>query len=235
MTLFRFLAIISLLSPSGSLHAAEQSLVPKLQNYVEQVLKQDAIPPSRQRNLVDIATVLAERLKADKKVSLLFVCTHNSRRSQMCQLWAAAAAHYYGISGIKTHSGGTESSAFNPRAVAAMRRAGFLIKTKQVGQNPHYEVLFADRTDALTAFSKVYSHQANPRAGFVAIMVCGDADEKCPVVSGSFARFSLHFIDPKVSDGTASETETYDKCCNQIAQELFFVMQQTKALIDSAN
>lgn len=213
--------------------AAEKPLVPKLQEYVEKLLVQPTeMTAERQRILTDISKIAAERLKAGKTVDLLFVCTHNSRRSQMCQLWATAAAQYYGIQGVATHSGGTENTAFNPRAVAAIERAGFAVKTTVPGENPHYEVSFATKGKPAEAFSKVYNSESNPCEDFVAVMVCGDADEKCPLVAGSAARISLHFVDPKVSDGTDKEAETYDARCRQIAQEMLFVMRQAKRLMN---
>jgi arsenate reductase (thioredoxin) len=214
---------------------ASERLVPKLHQFVARVSKQDPVAAARQLDLKNMAEIVARQLISGKQVDLLFVCTHNSRRSQMCQLWAQAAAHYYGVAGLKTHSGGTESTAFNHRAVAAMRRAGFSIKTKRVGENPRYEVAFATDAKPIEAFSKVYTDRPNPQKDFVAIMVCGDADEKCPVVAGSSARMALHFVDPKVSDETSGETKTYDERCSQIAKEMLFVMSHTKRLLKASN
>ena len=212
--------------------ATEKPLVSKLQQYVERSLDADEkLTTERQVELIELSKALARQIKTSKKASLLFVCTHNSRRSQMCQLWTLAASYYYNIDGIDAHSGGTEATAFNPRAVAAMRRAGFLIKTKVPGQNPRYDVTLRLNTKPVEAFSKVYNDLTNPRRDFIAVMVCGDADEKCPVVVGSAERVPLHFVDPKISDGTAKETETYDARCQQIANEMLFVMRNTKRLL----
>ncbi len=156
---------------------------------------------------------------------LIFVCTHNSRRSQMAQLWAAVAAEKYGLQAT-TYSGGTESTAFNPRAVAAMQRAGFRIEKTTDDDNPIYHARYADDRPALTCFSKKYDGAPNPKKHFAAVMVCGDADRKCPNVSGADERVAIPFVDPKVSDGSPSESQTYDERCAQIAREMLYVMSR---------
>jgi protein-tyrosine-phosphatase len=143
----------------------------------------------------------------------------------MAQLWAAVAARTYGIRAT-TYSGGTESTAFNPRAVAAMERAGFNIDKTTDDQNPIYHVRYSDQQPALTCFSKKYAGDPNPRQDFAAVMVCSDADRACPTVPGAAGRFALPFVDPKVSDGTPQEAATYDERCAQIARELLYVMSR---------
>ena len=69
-------------------------------------------------------TVVTDVLVDDgRPAGLIFICTHNSRRSQLAQVWAGTAARVFGIAGVETFSGGTEVTAFNPRAIAAAERA----------------------------------------------------------------------------------------------------------------
>jgi arsenate reductase (thioredoxin) len=68
-----------------------------------------------------------------------FICTHNSRRSHIAHLWAWAAAEHFGVRPFESYSGGVEVTAFNPRAVEAMRRAGFIIGEAE-GDNPRHPV-----------------------------------------------------------------------------------------------
>jgi len=183
------------------------------------------IPEERKRPLEDVAALISSKRKGGEATELTFICTHNSRRSQMGQLWAAAAAAHFGIDEVLTYSGGTEATAFNPRAVAAMEKAGFVIE-KPGGDNPRYLVTFDESGPAIECFSKTYDDPTNPAEDFVAIMTCADADEACPVVSGAALRAPIRYDDPKVADGTPEEEAVYDERCLQIATEMLYLFSR---------
>jgi arsenate reductase len=185
------------------------------------------IPADRRADLEAIAASVRAQIDAAHPVRMLFVCTHNSRRSHMGQLWAAAAAEAYGIDAT-TYSGGTEDTAFNPRAVASMRRAGLRIEQTTDDRNPVYHARIGDGLPVMTCFSKAYDNPPNPRGGFIAVMVCAEADEACPNVEGAADRFALPFVDPKVSDGTPAEAVTYDERSAQIAREMLYIMSRVR-------
>lgn len=188
------------------------------------------IPANRKALLSGCAETIAHYQKITGIANLLFVCTHNSRRSQMAQIWAAAAAMQLGVQGCHFYSGGTEATAFNIRAVAAMERAGFIIETEMaVKPNPHYLVMIANN-EPLVCFSKHYADAFNPSADVIAIMVCSDTDENCPAIPGAAHRISLPYVDPKASDDTAAEAATYSERCVQIGTEMLYLMQQVAAL-----
>jgi arsenate reductase len=147
----------------------------------------------------------------------------------MSQVWAQTAAAYYGLR-VETFSGGTEATAFNPRAVAALKRAGFEIAEPGAQNNPHYEVQFLASGEPVTCFSKVYSDPPNPARDFCAVMVCSDADKNCPSVAGAALRVPLHFEDPKSADNTPAEAARYDERCAQIAREMLFVFSRVDRL-----
>ncbi|MEM8606217.1 MAG: protein-tyrosine-phosphatase [Myxococcota bacterium] len=201
-------------------------MYPALQRHIEQwVGGFDTIDSGRRAVLEHLAAFVTDN--AGGTIPLTFICTHNSRRSHMAQLWAAAAAAHYGVSGVAVFSGGTETTAFNPRAVAAMERAGFVIETPG-GENPRYLVSYADGAEPIACFSKVYDDPVNPSEGFAAVMTCSSADEACPVVQGAAERVSITYEDPKASDDTPEETDTYDARCRQIATEMLFVFSRVK-------
>ncbi|MEL7834154.1 protein-tyrosine-phosphatase [Fodinibius sp. Rm-B-1B1-1] len=168
---------------------------------------------------------IADYIREKDDAKLIFICTHNSRRSHLCQIWAATMAEHFGIENVETYSGGTEVTAFNPRAVAAIERAGFKVENPG-GENPKYEVYFNGESEPIICFSKTFDDSYNPEKGFAAIMTCSDADENCPVVRGAERRFSIPYIDPKESDGTPQETNTYDERCRQIASEMYYMISQ---------
>lgn len=197
-----------------------------LEKYIKKIEAEiPGIPEDRREKLHEVAEYIKKSHGEDESAKLTFICTHNSRRSTLSQIWAAVFAHYYGIDQVETFSGGTEATAFNPRAVAAIERAGFVVKNKE-GENPHYHVYFSDDTEPLECFSKTYDDPFNPQKDFVAVMTCSDADQNCPFIPGASKRISLPYRDPKESDGTPQESDVYDERCRQIAMEMAYVMSQ---------
>lgn len=192
-------------------------MYPDLKHYITEAEKEaSVIPASRKEILLNIA----EYIRSSDPARLLFICTHNSRRSLLCQAWTAALAAHYTLDGLEAWSGGTETTAFHPSAVAALRRAGFQIVKEGENANPRYRVSYSIEAKPLTCFSKTYDHPRNPQEDFAAVMVCASADRDCPVVPGASRRFSLPYDDPGEADGTGRETKSYDRCCRQIAAEI---------------
>ena len=202
---------------------------PNIQQYIESLaLEPTQLSADRQERLLQIAQFIQKQTTKGQPAELIFICTHNSRRSHFGQIWAKVLADYYGISPVHTYSGGTEATAFNPNAIKALQSIGFQIEAKTEEKNPHYEIHYAENLPPLEAWSKVYSDSANPQQGFCAIMTCSEADEACPAVFGAAERVSLPFEDPKKADGTPQEAETYLERCKQIAKEIFFLMNFVK-------
>ena len=144
----------------------------------------------------------------------------------MSQLWAQAAAHNYQIPQVKTYSGGTEATAFNPLAVEAMRKAGFEISLVRQGDNPLFEVFYSPDAPAVTAFSKRFDAKENPKEEFAAIMTCSHADENCPYIPGASVRLPIRYNDPKEYDGSPEEAEKYEERSRQIALEMLYVFSK---------
>lgn len=200
-----------------------------LESYVKDRLSEEnLISEGRKEELNALAQFVATA-RDTGEAKLIFICTHNSRRSHFSQVWSQLAAHHFGMdSAVSTFSGGTEATAFNERSVAALRRAGFDIHPASFGENPKYAVGYALDRKPMVCYSKKYNdHDENPSSGFAAVMTCSDADEKCPIVYGAEARFSTPYVDPKVSDGSAEEGATYDERCAQIAREMLYMMGQS--------
>ncbi|MDX5480092.1 MAG: protein-tyrosine-phosphatase [Hymenobacteraceae bacterium] len=184
------------------------------------------IPEGRKEILGQLTAYIREKKETNQPVQLVFICTHNSRRSHMAQLWAQAAAGYYGVADVRTYSGGTEATAFNPSAVTAMQELGFGITTQDENDNPKYTVRYTDEVAPLEAWSKRFDDAANPTAAFCAIMTCSDADENCPFVPGVERRIGITYEDPKAFDGTAQEKEKYRERARQIGSEMLFVFSK---------
>ena len=199
-------------------------LYPAIQQYLQSVSTEfEQISAERKEVLAEMAAFVRAKNQQGEVAELTFICTHNSRRSHMAQLWAAAAVDFYGKQpGIRSYSGGTEVTAFNPRAVKAMREAGFEISAEG-STNPTYTVKWTENQIGSACFSKHYAHPSNPQSGFGAVMTCSDADEACPIVFGAEDRFSLPYRDPKEADNTPEEAARYTERCRQIARELLYM------------
>lgn len=200
----------------------------QLFNYFTNIEKNvSGLSQARKSRLQKVSNYLREKHKNNEAAKLTFICTHNSRRSLMCQIWATAIADYYGIEQVHTFSGGTEVTAFNPRAAAAFERAGFKVKAPK-GKNPLYSVFYDSEAQPVEAFSKTFDDPRNPHNNFAAIMTCDEADRNCPFIPGASLRISLPYKDPKEADDTPDETQIYDDRCRQIATEMCYLMLQAK-------
>ena len=201
-------------------------LYPDIESYVskrEQEFEQ--ISDERKSELQQLAVYVAQRIAKGQDAKLTFVCTHNSRRSHLTQIWTQIAAAHYGVNHVQTFSGGTEVTACNPRTVAALKRCGLRFSTKEESSsNPHYAVAFSDMEPPLVCFSKVFNRAPNPSSNYCAVMTCSHADKNCPVAIGCDLRLAIRYEDPKVSDDTPQEAATYDERCAQIAREMLYAM-----------
>ena len=207
--------------------AATDPWAPLARYLDERIGEFDQIDTER-RSELDALASFVEDARDTGVARLTFICTHNSRRSHFGQVWAQVAAHHFGLDSlVETYSGGTEITAFNERAVGALRRAGLDIHPAAISDNPRYAVHHAEDRAPMICYSKKYDDaEANPTSGFAAVMTCDQADRGCPIVYGAVGRFSTPYIDPKVSDGTGEERDVYDARCAQIAREMLYVMSR---------
>lgn len=211
-------------------------MYPELQHTLDGIAATGtSIPSDRAQRLGAIAAWIKEQRAKGSTAHLVFICTHNSRRSQFAQVWAKVAAHRTGLKEILTWSAGTEGTAVAPPVIDALQAQGFRIDGAG-DQNIHgdpvqteYLVNFDDQEPPVHLFSKTIEAPENPSGEFAAIMVCSDADENCPFVPGAAGRFSLPFEDPKVSDGTADEAPTYQARSLAIAREMLYLMELAAA------
>ena len=135
----------------------------KLEKTIEELKRGfDEIPSDRKKLLSEVANFIKQELEESGTIKLNFICTHNSRRSHLAQIWTQTATEHYGIDGVKTYSGGTEATAFNPRAVAAVERAGFEVENPG-GENPKYRVRFDEDSEPMICFSKTLMTRPIPR------------------------------------------------------------------------
>ena len=191
-------------------------------------LKIATIPKERKQTLQALIDYIQSKVTENKNVNLNFICTHNSRRSYLSQVWAQAASHYYNIKNVNCYSGGTEATALFPMVAKTLEQAGFEINTLSEGKNPVYSIKYTENEHPIIGFSKTYDHQFNPQNDFAAVMTCSQADVGCPFISGAEKRIPVKYDDPKTFDNTPLQAEKYQERSNQIATEMLFVFSQIK-------
>lgn len=168
------------------------------------------------------------KVSNQEEVRLNFICTHNSRRSHLSQVWAQTAASYFNLSNVFCYSGGTEATALFPVAAQTLANTGFKVNTLSEGKNPVYSIKYTDNEHPIIGFSKTYDDAFNPQAEFAAILTCSSADNGCPFIAGAEKRIPITFEDPKAFDDTPQQAEKYQERSMQIATELFYVFSQIK-------
>lgn len=202
-------------------------LLPELERYVS-ALAFEGLTADRREALQPLTEYIQGKVAANSEIRINFICTHNSRRSHLAQIWAQAAAAYYGIPNVYCYSGGTESTALHAMVAQTLQNAGFAVQVLSGGDNPVYAVKHSENEHPVVAFSKTYYDEFNPESGFAAIMTCSQADGGCPFISGAEKRIPITYDDPKAFDNTPEQADKYNERSLQIATEMFYVFSKIK-------
>lgn len=182
----------------------------------------------RQATLKQLSSAIKESKAKFGFAKIIVVCTHNSRRSQLAQLWLKTAAFYYNKTQIFTFSGGTEATAFNDRMVDSIKRAGFSVHQLDNSTNPKYYIPLSNQDNSLDIlYSKKISENYNPQQDYIAVMVCTEADENCPYLPLAEKRISIPYTDPKAFDDTDLESIKYDEKVKEIGREMLFAIKNS--------
>ena len=187
-----------------------------------------SISEKRKNVLQPLVDYIQNKVNLNDTIRLNFICTHNSRRSHLSQIWAQTMAFQFVIKNMFCYSGGTEATAMFPKVAETLLNQGFEIQQLSKNENPVYAIKFSDNESPIIGFSKTYFDAFNPKTNFGAIMTCNNADEGCPMVFGTEARFPIKYDDPKAFDDTEVMNEKYAERSLEIASEMYFVFSQIK-------
>lgn len=188
----------------------------------------ESIVVERITTLQPLIDFIQTKVTNQQQIKLNFICTHNSRRSHLAQVWAQTAAAYYNIKNVVCYSGGTEATALFPAVAGTFAQSGFLIKSISKDKNSIYIIKYSENEHPIIGFSKTYDDDFNPKSEFAAVLTCSQADEGCPFIAGAEIRISLAYEDPKIHDNTPQQAEKYKERSSQIATELFYIFSQIK-------
>lgn len=191
-----------------------------------QTIQQLPIDEERKTALQPLIDYIIAQKDLHASIQLHFICTHNSRRSHLAQLWAQVAAWHYAIPTVSCFSGGTEVTAMHPNIKACLESDGFEIQGNADAENPHYLVYYSSNSAPIPAFSKLYDDKSNPSSNFAAILTCTQADQGCPFIPGASQRILLPYEDPKRADHQPDCAEVYLETSRRIASEMFYVFSK---------
>lgn len=186
------------------------------------------ISAERKEILQPLIAFIQSKKDQDDTIRLNFICTHNSRRSHLSQIWATTMAYHFGVKNVFCYSGGTEATAMFPKVAETLAKQGFEVLKLSENTNPVYAVKYAEDEQPITCFSKAYNNNFNPKSHFAAVVTCNSADENCPVVFGAEQRFPIKYDDPKAFDGTDLMDAKYAERSLEIAEEMFYVFGEVK-------
>ncbi len=203
-------------------------LYPQLEQVVRS-LDVETISSDRKEVLQAFIDYLRNKTDNNRSIRLNFICTHNSRRSHLSQIWAQTMACYFGIDRVTCYSGGTESTALFPMVAETLEKTGFEIKIIAKTDNPVYNIKYSENLPPIIGFSKLLDDEFNPKTEFAAIMTCSQADEGCPFVTGADGRIALSYEDPKLFDNTPQQADKYTERSLQIATEMYYVFSKVSA------
>lgn len=181
------------------------------------------ISKERKEVLQPLIDYIQSKRNTSEKIRLNFICTHNSRRSHLSQIWAQTLANYFKIENVSCFSGGTEATAMFPKVAETLENQGFEIVKLSQNQNPIYAIKFDENESPIIGFSKRYDDKFNPESHFCAIMTCSSAEQGCPFIAGADKRIAIRYEDPKKFDGTAEMNEKYLQKSLEIGREMFYV------------
>ena len=187
-----------------------------------------SITTERKQTLSPLVEYIQGKMAKKEPIRLNFICTHNSRRSHLSQIWAQTMAHHFGVGNVSCYSGGTEATALFPMVASTLANTGFEVRMLSEGKNPVYGIKFSENEHPVICFSKRMDDDFNPKSDFAAIMTCSQADEGCPFVPGAEKRIPITYEDPKAFDDTPQQAEKYSERSKQIATEMLYVFSQNQ-------
>lgn len=199
----------------------------KIEEFIS-TINSEIISEDREQVLQPLVDYIQNKVNSQEEIRLNFICTHNSRRSHLSQIWAQTMAFHHNIPNVTCYSGGTEATVMFPKVGETLVNQGFEIQKLSEEKNPVYAVKFDENQYPIIGFSKTFDDTFNPESEFCAIMTCSQADEGCPFIAGAEKRIPIRYDDPKAFDGTILQAEKYLERSIQIAAEMFFVFSKIK-------
>ena len=182
-----------------------------LTSYIKKI---NAFYPDKnnKRRLDNIIDILNDSTKSTKNI--VFICTHNARRSQFCEIWGNVFSKIYNKN-LNLYSAGIMKTTVSKEVIFSLSRTG--LKINGDGKLKYEE-------NEITLTSKTLDEIKEKK--FIGIMTCSDAEKSCPIDQRSIRNIKMFYSDPKDFDKTNKKIRAYDDTCLKIAQELNYVIKK---------
>lgn len=197
-----------------------------LSSTIKTILESQVLADTRKKELAPLVIYIQDKIHAKLPIQLNFICTHNSRRSHLAQVWMQVAAYYYEIPSLSCYSGGTQQTAMHPMVAEVLKEQGLEVFKIAEGNNPIYAIKYGANHIPIIGFSKRYDSSFNPCSDFAAILTCSQADTGCPFIAGADLRIPITYQDPKDFDQTKNQHTGYFNRSIEIASEMFYILSQ---------
>tara|TARA_Y100001949_G_C15986510_1_gene330879 strand:+ start:2001 stop:2567 length:567 start_codon:yes stop_codon:yes gene_type:complete len=165
----------------------------------------------RKKRLDNIASVINENL--NKTRSIVFLCTHNSRRSQICEVWGKVFAEIYRKK-ININSAGAFKTVVHSQVYESIVKCGLVVDNKK-------EIFFDKKKFKLNSKTIDSLTMKN----FIAVMTCSNAEKSCPNDPRSIRNIKMFFNDPRIYDETDKMSREYLNTTIYIAEELNYIFK----------
>lgn len=154
--------------------------------------------------------------------NVVFICTHNSRRSQFAAFWAQYWADQLDLN-FTFFSAGTEKTVVYPAVLEALEKTGVTVEKTEENS------IAQTSTQHIPLFSKTIEDATLPEL-FHAVTTCSEADENCPFIPQAISRSHLPYEDPKWSDGHSEEADVYIQKSREIKNDMKNLLIELKSL-----
>ena len=119
--------------------ANKSNLFLEIETTIE-TLNPQTVSEERKAVLQPLNNFIQAEVSKNQEIRINFICTHNSRRSHLAQVWAQTMAFYFNIKNVFCYSGGTEATALFPMVAETLQNSGFQINTISRNNNPVYSI-----------------------------------------------------------------------------------------------
>ena len=190
------------------------------------------IPGDRELELERLADAVVQVVRAHGRAMLLFVCQHNARRSQLCDVWFRTALTIKGhdtadnllCSRVSSLSGGSEISQIDPRTIRCLKSAGLSVRRRAASTYVCGPMLPNGRAapeGVATLHAKMVGDAVagTDKSALVVVPVCSPEQSACPLVPAA-QHVPLPYNDPSRANNTPGEAAAYDDACSTIAREM---------------
>ena len=201
---------------------------PQIEAYLDS-LSYDQITAERKQHLDHISHTMAKILHERRYLEIVFLCTHNSRRSIFSEIMSHVLSDALKLP-FYSYSGGAEGTYIAPQVITTLEDIGFETSRFNSRLDTAYHIKYRKRKNALVFYSHNMDNFIRKQYPYITISTCDEATETCPVGPAEAIRFSTPYEDPKVADGTPMESAVYRATCDEITTNLLYIYNTIKQL-----